>query len=421
MKRKRDEAGDGNPNVSGKKQNIRETDNSSQEKTDSDSEEQQDENSTLYYPEETDSEDEGYENSDLPMDVYQCTVLHHAAEKGDAKRCLEILALHPNAVNDKTDLGYIALDLAAMRGHLEAFEVLKDRMTYQKIYSVRSDGNTTLELIVGQEILNKGHLAIFEMLINGIDNNDIKEYTKGLLFTAVSNDHTTISELIIKEDHETIKEIRSIGNYFYNAALIASAKGGKEKVKPLISYIPIQDLCASFYLEQCNENEHAESLKLSTAPCDYVSTLFKDVSQMVSEHICDTATYPTIEQDNFAWHFKMLNLYSMMIKNDTYKKYLDESRTSHKEHFNRIDDYIVENYFMLTGVCKDIKNTPLYYLNNCTKQIVSIVLKQLHETKANKLNPVLAAITMPAIVDPEETDTTLHGGFHPLDQSVDWS
>jgi hypothetical protein len=424
MKRKRDETGDNNSNVSGKKQNLQ-TDSSSQEEIDSDNEEHHDENLTLHCPKETKSDDEGYENSDLPRDVYQCTVLHHAAEKGNAKRCLEILALHPNAVNDTTDLGYIALDLAAMGGHLEAFEVLKDNMTYQEIYNTRPNGNTTLELIVGQEVLKEEHLAIFEMLINGIDDNDIKEYTKELLLAAVSNDHTTISELIIKENPEAIKEVRSIGNYFYNAALIASTKG-KEIVKSLITYIPIYDLCVSFFMEQCNENKHAESLKLSTAPCDYVSTLFKDVSQMVSDHICthDTATYPTIEQSNFTWHFKMLNLYSMMIKNDMYKKYLEESRTNHKEHFDRIDDYIIDNYFMLTGVCKNIKNTP-FYLSDCRKQVVSIVLKQLHETKVN-LNPVLTIpdFTMPAVVisvnSEKETGTTLPGEvFYPLDQSVD--
>jgi hypothetical protein len=400
MKRKRDETGDNNPNVLDKKLKLQETDNPSQE--------------------ETESESEKYEYSDLPMDVYHCTELHHAAEKGDAQKCREILAIHPKAVNDTTDIGYRALDLAVMGGHVEACVGIMSEMTYKQIYE-NFVVNTPLELIVEQEVLNESHFTIFEKLIYGLKVNDIKEYTKELLLTAVSKGHATISKLIIKENPEAIKEVRSFNNYLYNAALIASAKD-KELVKSLISYIPVKDLYISFYMEQYNKKKHAESLKLSTAPCDYISTLFKDVSQMVSDHICthDTATYPTIEQGNFAYHFKMLNLYSSMIEHVVFKEFLEESRTSHKEHFARVDDYIVENYFMLTGVCKNIQITPLYYVNSFIKQIVSIVLKQLHETKVNKF-ATITGFAAPAFVDPEETDTPLSGKvFLPLDQSVDW-
>lgn len=58
------------------------------------------------------------------MDSCFNTELHYAAINGDTLKCAELLENYPDAATDTNDQSLIPLDLAAIAGNFEIYEVI---------------------------------------------------------------------------------------------------------------------------------------------------------------------------------------------------------------------------------------------------------------------------------------------------------
>jgi len=287
--------------------------------------------------------DEGssYEHSDLPMDEHFCTALHYAAAEGNAELCKEILKDHPKAIFDTTSAGYVALDVAAMKGQLEAFKVLMTNMDDKDVYSPRADGYTTLQIVAMQDEATEWHLEIFAALIARIPE-----------ITLVNEDNSG------------------------GLLRLAASKGHKAIVKLIGTMCIVKDIYNSLHMEKLSELSDEITINSSRSP------LLEDASNIVLGYIWaqdPKIGYPDVNQSNFNYHLKLLKLYTIISREELFQSNLCEAKQNHKGLFTDIDKYIVDNYFMLTGVCKTItQESPILMLkdkgDSCLKNIISCYL-----------------------------------------------
>lgn len=296
------------------------------------------------------SEDSGeyYKHSELSMDDRFYTKLHLAAERGDAQKCREILIENPDAVNDSTEVGFIALDLAAMSGHIEASKVLMSCMTDYEIYKKRPDGNTTAELVVME-----GHLEVLKVLIDRVPQII---YWKGnqeqtILHLAASRGQEEMCKWILEMNPSAIKDITQYG---YNALHLAANKNFTEVMELFMDKMCLKDIDVSLPMKTTHT--------LNDGIVIGNPVLLENIGKIILGNIDQIISNKPLVMPEF--DRKLLKLYTIITEGDHFKNYLDNSNQANTNLFAKIDGYIAQNYFELIGVCKTVnQESPFCMLN----------------------------------------------------------
>jgi hypothetical protein len=323
---------------------------------------------------EINSDEELHRHSGLPMDSYFNTELHCAASNGDTLKCAELLENYPDAATDTNDQSLIPLDLAAIGGHFEACEVILSYMEYQDIYGERPCGNTTLELILMEAVINEKHFKIFETLINNLP--EIAEFGiinfSSLLYLAASKGCKQICEILLEKKPGIIGE----ENYFYlNPIHVAAINGHSEIVELFISCMPREDIISTLY----SERRYDGSLNADVSCSPFI---LKCISNMTAKypnvHLQAGIYNVNVNEDNVKGLYKLLKLYKDLSTKKSFKIHLGSPiNDKHRSLIDGFDKYILQNLFYMKTICKKISDQyPFNLLNrDCTEYLTFTIMK----------------------------------------------
>jgi len=199
-------------------------------------------------------------------------------------------------------------------------------MKYQAIYAERPCGNTTLELILMEAVINEKHFKIFETLIN--DLPEIAEFGiinfSSLLYLAASRGCKQIYEIILEKKPEIIGE----ENYFYiNSVHVAATNGHSEIVELFIGCVSRKDIISTLY----SERRYDGSLNANVSCSPFI---LKCMNNMISKYtilqLPATIQIIDINQDNVKGLFKLLKFYQNLSTKHSFKDYLGAIHEIHQ-------------------------------------------------------------------------------------------
>ena len=209
--------------------------------------------------------------------------------------------------------------------------------------------------------------------------------------------------LILEKRPSAINDIDSSG---CTAVHIAAQEGFFGIVELCLSKMSIQTIYNSLYIEyQFDKLSDLDNLyqnsNISDSGSIILQTFTNQITHYISQHIPKIGC-PNIEEPGFDVHTKLLKFYHLISTEFLSHKDQDYTKHQHKDFFSKVktftklcfdsarlqynkqfieaENFIIDKYFMLKGVCKIVPQGHLFSLLNsdCMKDIISLIEQKLY-------------------------------------------
>jgi ankyrin repeat protein len=291
------------------------------------------------------------------------TVLHYAAKGGNKAIFEAVLNMAPETINIFNGEGegdQSLLHIAARQGHTEICELLLSKMPEDvNAFAEGADGGQTplhLAAMGGYKKICELILKKFPEAINIVTYNG----DATVLHWAAMGSHGQICEFFLKQMPP--KPIYEAGSQNSETSLHFAAREGHREI-------------CEFLVDTMHVKKIAELLSQSTND----SLIQYAVSEIIADFIGKRFFSKEYSADYLS--VKLLKLYQI-VDQDLLKYYLDQlSEGNSNSCINSANNYIIEHYFTLIGVCKSIEeDNPISILgvsNDCVSHVLSYLAPSL--------------------------------------------